>query len=399
LAGQADLAGFFIGGMILGKHVKGVWFIFSARDGREWAMSEAKSPEKMLAKLVALKVSNGALAAKELPGRLKVLGWGRNEATSGAVILDEVSARLLPGNQREAGFEDVVVDFEHNTVEGAPEWLRTSEPRDVAGYGRVEVVPGEGLYLANVAWTPSGERSARNYADLSPAVYIDEERRVLFLHSVGLCRNGAVYDLTFYSAAGRGGNNQRKTMNETGQQYLTLTALGTALGLAEGSDPPAIETGLKEALGGLRTLAGAFKDGKLAALGAVEERLTALEAGRGSFAALTATIDGQSVELKIGELVKLAARVDQLEAQLKQASEAALNAERGQLVARFAAEGKAPRKADGGVYSVAELGALDLATLKVLHANTPATVPLAARARAGAKEGAKPRTTEEMWNG
>ena len=46
------------------------------------------------------------------------------------------------------------------------------------------------------------------------------------------------------------------------------------------------------------------------------------------------------------------------------------------MVTSLSTEGKSPRREDGAAYSREELLALDLVTLKLLRANTPATVPL-----------------------
>jgi Mu-like prophage I protein len=147
--------------------------------------------------LSLLRVSNGALNDAALPGRLKILEWGRNPSSKGDVVLDDYSASQLPLNQG-AGFAEVALDFEHNTVPDSEEFKRTTEPRAVAGYGTPIVVRGDGLYLDRMRWTPQGQANARNYIDLSPAVATDAQGRVTFVHSCALTRNGAVHGLHFY---------------------------------------------------------------------------------------------------------------------------------------------------------------------------------------------------------
>jgi phage I-like protein len=61
------------------------------------------------------------------------------------------------------------------------------------------VIPGDGLYLENIEWTPEGEAHARNYHDLSPAPVPNKKGVVVMLHSVALCPQGAVDGLSFYS--------------------------------------------------------------------------------------------------------------------------------------------------------------------------------------------------------
>lgn len=153
-------------------------------------------------------ISNGALTSPTLPARLKLLNWGRNETSQGAVVVGDKTLATLPGNNRARGYAEVAIDFEHNTVAGSAEYQRTKEPRSVAGYGKPEVLRGEGLFLTAIRWTPEGEASARNYMDLSPTPELDEQRNVTFLHSLALVRNGAVHDLSFFSAA-KAAQNQK----------------------------------------------------------------------------------------------------------------------------------------------------------------------------------------------
>ncbi|HEX5222627.1 MAG TPA: phage protease [Verrucomicrobiae bacterium] len=136
----------------------------------------------------------------ELPSRLKILGWGKSTSVHGDVTLGELSALVLPQKQRALGFEKVALDFEHNTVPGTAEYNRTSEPRRVAAFGVVKLFPNEGLFLDELEWTPAGQAEARNFTDLSPAVEMDRDGNVLFVHSAALTRNGAVYGLSFFSA-------------------------------------------------------------------------------------------------------------------------------------------------------------------------------------------------------
>jgi len=154
-------------------------------------------------KLHIFRISNGAAAAADgtLPERLKLLGWGDNPAIAGlnprvgAHTLASLSARM-----KAKGLDEIALDFEHNTVEGTPAYERTSEPRPVAAFGVPCLVPGEGLFLDKLKYTPHGREFALSYIDLSPAVHIDPATgEVDFLHSCALTRAGAVEGLSFYS--------------------------------------------------------------------------------------------------------------------------------------------------------------------------------------------------------
>lgn len=157
--------------------------------------------------LVALRISNGAIAGETLPGRLKLLKWGVNETVKGPVTVGPETVRQLSANQAKRGYDRVAIDYNHQTVPGSEEHDRivkqrgSIDPLPVAGYGTPVVIPNDGLYLENIEWTPSGLDSARNYSDLSPTPQLNDKGEVVFLHSVALCRQGAVNGLTFFNSS------------------------------------------------------------------------------------------------------------------------------------------------------------------------------------------------------
>lgn len=298
--------------------------------------------------MVACKaISNGALASEKLPTRIKLLNWGRNATTKGDVIFDDHSVAQLAANQRDAGFDRVALDYEHNTVPESDEFKRTREPRDVAAYGVPEAVPGDGLYLGSITWTPSGRVNARNFADLSPTPFLDKARRVVFLHSVALVRNGAVHDLSFFSAAaGTPRSNDNTAPNMTPEQIAAL---------------------LKPITDQLATLSADLKT--LKETKPAEPVIT-----------LTAA-DGKTTTMPLAEAgAKIVALTADVTA-LKTADEAKQKAE---VIALFAREGKVPLGEDGKAMKAEALTALPVGVLKMLLASTPATVPQSARAKAGA---------------
>jgi hypothetical protein len=158
---------------------------------------------KYMAKSVSLKalaISNGALNQAELPSRIKVLDWGKSKTLDGEILFDEKSAECFYDNQHAIGRTLAPLDFNHNTVKGTQAYDADKEPRAVAGYGVPTVVANDGLYYEYMRWTPSGNKSARDYADLSPAVITDQDNRVIAIHSCALTPAGAVENLSFYSA-------------------------------------------------------------------------------------------------------------------------------------------------------------------------------------------------------
>jgi len=156
---------------------------------------------KQTIQLTPLRISNGALALKNLPKRLKLFAWGRNETLDGPVFIDDRTVAVFNANQKRYGFDRVALDYEHNTVPGSPEFERTVEPRKVAAYGAALVMPGDGLYMVDLDYTPSGKDNALEYIDLSPTPVLGKGREVLALHSSALCRHGAVEGLTYFSVS------------------------------------------------------------------------------------------------------------------------------------------------------------------------------------------------------
>jgi phage I-like protein len=149
--------------------------------------------------LVSFAIANGALAAKGAPPRLKLLNWGRNETVKGPVTVGNRTVAEMAANQKTRGFEHIALDYNHQTVPGHPNFK--PDPVDVAAYGIPTVIPGEGLFLEGIDWTPDGSKNSINYRDLSPTPQLDENGEVIFMHSVALCRQGAVDGLTFYDAS------------------------------------------------------------------------------------------------------------------------------------------------------------------------------------------------------
>ncbi len=186
-------------------------------------------------KLISFAIANGARDAANLPNRLKLLAWGRNETVKGPVTVGPKTLKQLAANQARVGFDKIALDYNHQTVPSSPNYR--PDPVQVAAYGTPEVVDGDGLYLNISDWTPSGRENAANYHDLSPTPQLDENGEVIFLHSVALCRQGAVDGLTFYSAnftnpaslKPHPTNHTTKTMDYRSALIALLKKLGVTL--------------------------------------------------------------------------------------------------------------------------------------------------------------------------
>jgi phage I-like protein len=332
-----------------------------------------------VAEIKTFKISNRALQGESLPTRLKVFGWGDNETTDGAYRAGDKTAASLSANQKKFGFERVAIDFDHCTVPGNDthkELMRAGQPPLIFGYGRVNPIPGDGIWLEEITWTPLGVQHARNFEDISPALK-DDNREVTMIHSVALTPNGKVTGLQFFSAT-----NQNQTIMKSLKDPITGEQLATAIGLKADATPEA----LMQRLGLLSLLSAAItiEDGKIksfaAVLGDLPDRLKKMEdAATKQIATLSATIGGKVLTFSAEDLVKTLDRLDALETKVKAGELALTETERSKLVKSFAADGKVPKKADGTAYTADELKTLDVSLLQLLSANTPVTVALSAR--------------------
>ncbi|MEI9863606.1 MAG: phage protease [Limisphaerales bacterium] len=155
------------------------------------------------AQIKTFKISNNALKGAALPTRLKILGWRVNETIDGAYSVGAKTITDLSANQKRLGFERVAIDFNHSTVPGTDtneQFAKAGHPPLIFGYGRVNALPGDGIWLEEITWTPLGVQHARNFEDLSPALK-DDNREIIMIHSVALTPNGKVEGLQFFSSA------------------------------------------------------------------------------------------------------------------------------------------------------------------------------------------------------
>lgn len=331
-------------------------------------------------------ISNGALNSGQLPARLKVLGWGDNPSVKGNVRLSELSASLLPARQKETGFEKIALDFEHNTVPGSAEYERTTEPRRVAAYGVPRVVPGEGLFLESLEWTPAGRAEALNFADLSPAVQFDSNGNIIFVHSVALTRNGAVEGLSFFSV----NIPTKNTMPDIKpENVITVAEFAPVVGLSATATKADVlgKLALLSALSAIvvvndgkatKIFGADIKDGKLVLLDNLDGRVKKIEdAGQKEIATLSATIDGVRTTISAEDIVGLHKRVETLSATLKAGEQKADETERNRLLADATNDGKLiPLSAE-------TIKTLPTVALKELIGSLPKNVvPLHARQRA-----------------
>ncbi|HLP01679.1 MAG TPA: phage protease [Opitutaceae bacterium] len=152
---------------------------------------------------IAPRLPSPLAGLKELPRRVVIAKWGKNESANGSFVVGPRTAKILPALQKLLGFDTVALDFEHNTVPGTEAYKADKEPRNVAAHGAPRVIVGEGIVVDDVRWTPHGEKSIHEglHPDLSPTIKTDDSGEVVFVHSAALCRQGAVSDLRVFSAS------------------------------------------------------------------------------------------------------------------------------------------------------------------------------------------------------
>lgn len=302
---------------------------------------------KVAARVTTYRISNGGLSSKDLPSRLKFLDWGDSPTVKGAtpVRVNANSASSIPALQKARGWDRIALDFEHNTVKGTPEYERSQEPRAVAAYGSVVCVPGDGLYLDDIQWTPHGEKFAREYCDLSPAPAQTADGTVMGVHSVALCRHGAVDGLQFYSV-------EIDTMGGKAMDWRKWL-----LGFVGKGD----ETKDEDLLGAFQTKIGAL------CAEAVAPVATALDALKVKVEAFAAPTDPTPV------ITALSADVTALKGQVAVYSAEILKRDRADVLAQAAREGKVV------ALSAEAVAALSIEQLKDHVKGLPVTVPLERR--------------------
>lgn len=140
-------------------------------------------------------------SADGLPQRFKILEWGENvgRTTQARIVVGAVTAASLCANQSATACEVIPLDYEHQSVPGHANFI--PDPREVAAHGTVEIVPEDGVYFSAADYTPSGQRFAPNYRDVSAVGFLDADSNLLFVHSVALTQRGDVAGMEFVAAS------------------------------------------------------------------------------------------------------------------------------------------------------------------------------------------------------
>lgn len=131
------------------------------------------------------------------PSEFRIFRAGLNKSSKGDFVFDDESAKSVLAVYAQRGIQDVVIDYEHQSLEDPP----IKAP--AAGWFIPEVRNGE-LWATSVRWTPSavGHLAAKEYRLFSPAMDVERKSgRVTRLRNVALTNNPAMFAITPLVAA------------------------------------------------------------------------------------------------------------------------------------------------------------------------------------------------------
>jgi phage I-like protein len=287
-----------------------------------------------------------------LPTRFKVLGWGENQTVKGRIVVNTKTLSTLPAYQKSHNWDKrVALDFDHSTVPESPTY-RPDAP--VAGYGPIEVVDGDGLYMQMLSWTDDGKRLAGggHFADLSATVILNEHDEVIGVHSVALCRNGAAPGMVFLSSWSPESTKPPQTAEDL------FNALKSALGAAHDATPTQVLQQLSDTLAMPTETKPTDKPAQQEPAAAKAEDATAIKTLSAGIDKLTTLVEGQVETIKT-----LSSKLDAVE-------KANDERERAVILSSAAGEGKE-------VPEVAKT--LPIEQLKTLCSQLPVTIPVERR--------------------
>ncbi len=157
-----------------------------------------------------------------VPTEFLLLRKGKTEFEGGYYILDDDAADKVIANFKKRGI-DVVIDYEHQTIWG--------DKAPAAGWIKDLKKTQEGI-VAVVEWTDTAKEFLKNreYRYFSPVIELDENYRVVSLHSVALTNAPKTYNQISLVAK----NNFRK------EEFDMNPEICKALGLSEDADEKAV---------------------------------------------------------------------------------------------------------------------------------------------------------------
>ncbi len=166
-----------------------------------------------------LTLKGGEVEVGKTPEIISVLPMGHVVSSKGEFDVDTESFKLMKEEIAKHGV-DIVVDYEHQTLEGVQ--------APAAGWVK-ELILGDGNIKARIDWTPKAREYLENreYRYISPVITVRKsDGKAVGLHSIALTNTPAIEGMTpiVNKSEPEGGQNP---MNEL------LKALAELLGLAE----------------------------------------------------------------------------------------------------------------------------------------------------------------------
>jgi len=136
---------------------------------------------------------------RDPPKEFCLFRFGENDTLKGTFILTRPGAEEVMARYREHGV-DLMLDYEHDSLnpDAGP------EQRKASGWGQLEL-RADGLYLANIKWTPKATEYLRRaeYRYLSPAFNVNDENEIIEVINVALTNLPATHDQPALVAANR----------------------------------------------------------------------------------------------------------------------------------------------------------------------------------------------------
>ena len=193
-------------------------------------------------------LKGGEVEVQGVPEVIRILPLGHVTSQKGEFDVDEESLRLMKAEIARHGV-DVVVDYEHQTLDGvqapAAGWVKDLSIQDGHIVAKVEWTDRAAAYLKN-----------REYRYLSPVITVRKaDNKATGLHSLALTNTPAIAGMTpiVNSSTFQGGETN---MNEL------IKKIAAALGLGEDADEEQILTALSACVEENKALKEAAEGGK-----------------------------------------------------------------------------------------------------------------------------------------
>lgn len=286
------------------------------------------------------------------PTRFKIANWKLEKFRGGSVLVNNESVTEVRRRMSANRVDRVRIDVCHKTAFKKAEDI---QPEDILGYGDLEDVPGDGLYVCNAQW---GARAIRDQIwkllpDPSPAFYARKgDHMMTQLDSVGLCPNGELELPRLCSADNNSATPPDTYLKSVTPEAMlkTLLALLTKAGVkvpAQG-DMPDTEY---EAV-----LTGAAADYVGSGGGAAEEK----------------------AEMTSAKETEYDKRLKAIEDQNARNAKAADTAAKREIMSKCSAEGKVVPLTDEQIFGKAGEEGIALSALEAIYGNLKATVAVKA---------------------